>query len=217
MNEWPNQPSSPPPLLPDSSPPSSQDPLSFLPPLGSTGSSLGNLADSVRKKSLRNARGALILAGVLQLLQAGLESVSAESQAEKALREQVRQMYGGNAQIDSVKFNEAKAAIVRFVYMFSAGLVVVGVVFFGLAAIVLKYPAGATIAGMTIYLGSMAGMAVLNPLTLISGLIWKIVVIASLYSGIKAGVALQKKQKEDEAARMNAAFPPPPTSFSPRM
>ncbi|HZZ73565.1 MAG TPA: hypothetical protein VFE24_15030 [Pirellulales bacterium] len=210
MSDWQDRPQVPPPSSQPIYPAEAgsgrenmQNNLSWLPPLGSPPArqaSIGKLVDSGRKSGLASARGALIIAGLLLLVQGAIEYATTETQVEEALQKEV-QKAGPGVQIDRAKYAEVKEQAIRVAHLFELGMVAVGIGFFVLAALVLKFPAGATIAGMVLYLGITAVLAFLNPMTLMGGWIWKIIILVSLTKGIQAGVALQRQERDDALAK----------------
>ncbi|MCO4293783.1 hypothetical protein NF867_13000 [Solitalea sp. MAHUQ-68] len=73
---------------------------------------------------------------------------------------------------------------------------VMAVLFVGLGFWCNKRPASAIIAGMALYGFVQLINAIDNPLTIVQGVIWKIVIIGAMVRGLKAAFRAEKIKKE---------------------
>jgi hypothetical protein len=94
---------------------------------------------------------------------------------------------------DPVKVAEAKAREVRANRWLSAGGFVLGLLFLGCAAAVIRHPVPMTVAGLGLYLGGNAVFAVVDPSTLASGLPIKILVVAALIWAVQTATAAVRR------------------------
>src|SRR5512140_296677 len=101
---------------------------------------LGSLAQSARAKELRSARNILIAVGVLTIIAnivfIGLASVQIDDALKAALQKQGISV----AQVNPVKYNQAREAALRVCYLINGGGALLGVVFLILAAMIRSRP-----------------------------------------------------------------------------
>lgn len=157
---------------------------SNLPPLDSDfDSGLSNLADSVRKRILKQSRIALAVIGLITL---------------GYVAYQLNQL---NADVDELgqAFRETLApeiAQARLILYLSMG---VGFLFLGFAVFVYRFPLTCTLAGLIIYVASILINAVLDPATLYQGIIIRFAIIAVLINGVKTAIVYSKELKKEKA------------------
>lgn len=157
---------------------------SSLPPLASDfDSGLGNLADNVRKRILKQSRIALALVGVLTLglviykfmkLQTEIADIS------PALREALA----------------SEIAEAYLIYYLTMG---VGVLFLGFAAFVYRYPLFCTLSGLVIYVAAILISGIVDPSTLYQGIIMRVAIVAVLINGVKTAIVYSKELKKEKA------------------
>ena len=73
---------------------------------------------------------------------------------------------------------------------------ILGVVYLGLSLWVDKQPFGALLSALILYLTIILLLAIAEPLTIFSGIIWKVLIIGFLVRGIKSGHEASKIYKE---------------------
>lgn len=74
---------------------------------------------------------------------------------------------------------------------------IVAAIFIGLAIFSYKKAFLALVLGLGVYLGLIILLAVLNPLTLVQGIIWKIVIVTLLVLGIKEAKSSESKKEKE--------------------
>ncbi len=138
---------------------------------------LGSLAQSTREADLGKTRNILLIIGVLTLLMNGI--MFANSRTEVA-----------NAGVGPADF-ERVLAVVYLIY--GAGMALGA--FFVLAGIfVKKYPVPLTITSFILYVGSVAGFGMLDPTSLVRGIIFKVIIVVSLAKSVQTAWAYQSER-----------------------
>ena len=160
---------------------------------------LGSLAQSARKSSLKQARVLLALAAVLTLLEGGVGYAASESLARKAI-EAEKKKAGPMVVFDPVAIKNAEDEVRRVIELVSLGVLAVGVVFVVLAIVVHLAPVACTVTGLVLYIGLHAVFAVANPVTLVQGILWKVIIIVGLSKAIQAAAAYQRELKAERRA-----------------
>ena len=163
-------------------------------PYGQTAqpSRLESLVTAARAERVKAGRTALIVAGVVIALEAALGFFMLKSGVDKQIELELQAVRRQGMDVDHAKVAEFRAAGMRAGSMILGGIVVLAVVFFVLAAMVKTYPLGAALTGLILYIGFYAVAAAIseNPImVLVSGWLWKIIVIGGLIKAIQAGVA----------------------------
>lgn len=151
-----------------------------------------SLAQSVRSKELKQARGILIVVGVLTVLVNGGFLMTAKSNVDKEIDKQVKQARAQQLQVDPQQVELVRASILRLTYLIQGGAALLGVVFIVLGFLVKPYPVPATMLGLILYLAATAIFGYIEPMTLAQGLIFKFIIVVSLFASVKAAIGYQK-------------------------
>jgi hypothetical protein len=131
-------------------------------------SGLGSLVQTARDKHLKQARRVLLGAGIW---------IAASNLVLIFLLK------------DKVQENMWPTFIIA-----EGAVVSMGCLFVVFSFFVRSYPLVITITALVIFLGMMAVGAVIDPTTLFSGIIIKVIIIAALVKALQAGYAAQKEQ-----------------------
>lgn len=152
-------------------------------------SNLGDLAQKAREKPLRHARGWLLFVGIASTLVnlALLINLSNEVQTELAKMP---------ANIDR---QAAEAAMVSYGLVLYGGPMLLGIAFIVLGCLVMRYPLPTTITSLVLYIAGNAIFALLNPLSLVSGFIIKIIVVVVLVNAVRAASAYEQERRDTQA------------------
>jgi hypothetical protein len=161
---------------------------------------LGSLAQSARRTSFKQARVILFLVGGMTILLNTFMLLNVEKEADQAINAEV-QKHGGWGGVNQTVANEARRTVIRLGTIIYGGTIVLGVVFVLLGFAVPIAPVACTVTGLVLYIAGIAVFAVLEPLTLVSGFIIKIVVIVCMVKAVQAAVAYEREMKESKAAR----------------
>jgi predicted Zn finger-like uncharacterized protein len=146
---------------------------------------LKSLAQSARGGQLTTARRILIIIGVLYvLIHVGLLFL-VRGQIELELRRQ------GAGNLPPAEMN----GIVLFAYAILSLFALMGVVFIVLGILVKRYPVPCTVGGMVIYLLGVVGNMVLEPRSLVQGVIFKVIIIGCLIKAIQAAIAYERERR----------------------
>lgn len=162
---------------------------------------LGDLAQTARSSRMREARGIFFFVGALTVLVNAFFFANAESNAQAAIDAEMtrlRQQSPGFV-FDMAKVEEAKAQIVGLNRVINGGALFLGIVFLVLGVIVPKAPVVATITGLVLYIGSAAVFGFLEPSTLTTGAIVKVLIVAALFRSLQAALA-ERKEAQDRLA-----------------
>jgi ABC-type siderophore export system fused ATPase/permease subunit len=159
---------------------------------------LPSLSQSARKKELSTARNILLAVGVLTIILI----VAFLSQVEEQVDTEIQNMRMRGEipdNTDPVKVQEFRDQVVKISKLINGGAAALGAVFVVLGLAVKSFPLPATILGLVLYIGSIAIFGVLNPATLIKGIIFKIIVVVCLFKSVQSAVAHQKQQRESDS------------------
>ncbi|MCR9199598.1 MAG: hypothetical protein NXI04_13200 [Planctomycetaceae bacterium] len=137
---------------------------------------LGDLAQSSRQKELGQAKGALIVVGLLTAGVNGFMLANAENEVNGL----------GLANPQEV------LTIVRIIY---GGAMLLGIGLITCGCLVKTWPVPMTCTGLGLYLLGTAGFAVLNPMSLVQGIIFKVIIIVVLAKSVKTAFAYQADRK----------------------
>ncbi|HEX4145058.1 MAG TPA: hypothetical protein VHY91_16245 [Pirellulales bacterium] len=151
-----------------------------------------SLAQSIRSKELKQARGILIVVGVLTFLVNGGFLMMAKSNVDQEIDKQVKQVQAQHMQVDLHQVELVRASALTLTYLIQGGAAALGIVFIVLGFLVKSYPVPATMLGLILYLAGTAIFGYLEPMTLLQGIIFKMFIVISLFASIKAAIGYQK-------------------------
>jgi len=147
---------------------------------------LGSLAQSARGKQLKNAKGWIFAIGILTLLGNILFFFLTGPQID----EEVKKLQAQNQVVDQQSVDAAKHAA----QLVCVGFGAIGVVFLVMGFFVDAYPVPITILALVLYLAGFAVTAVMDPTTIVQGIILKIIIVGGLASSIKAALAYERER-----------------------
>ena len=182
------------------------------------GQALGNLAQSARTKQLKSARGILLFVGILTVVvNVGL-IVFAESFVNAQIDREVSDLRGQGMEIDNTALKEFREHAIRSTRLANGIAVLIGAAFITCAIYVYRYPVPATVISLVMYLGAAAVYGVLDPKTLASGWIVKIIIVVGLFKAVQAVLAYESERKAAAPSRSHQNFPrhQPDTFHSPQ-
>lgn len=136
---------------------------------------LGSLAQSTRNYDLGKTRNILLIIGCLTIAINGFMFANAVNEVQGV----------GIAPEDQARV----VIIVRMIY---GAAIAVGTVFVVSALLIRKYPVPLTILSLVLYVGATAGFAYLDPATLLSGIIFKVIIIVLLGKSVQTALAYQR-------------------------
>jgi len=173
--------------------------------------SLGSLAQSARTKQLKSARAILLFVGILTV------AVNAYffSQIEGMVRDQfdaeVQKLMRQGMVIDQGQIQELQQATVKTAKLICGAAIMLGVVFIVFGVMVNQYPVPITVTSLILYVGAIAVFGLLDPMTLLSGIIVKVIIIAGLGKAIGAALAYEKERKNEQSPSSSSdpTMPPP--------
>ncbi len=163
---------------------------------------LGSLAQKARGKQLKQARGILFVIGALTVLANGAFLFMTPSLVQREIDKEVIQQ-GGPQQVDPLLVEQARNEMLALNYAINGLFLGLGVLFLIFGALVYRFPLAMTITSLVLYLLATVLMALLNPASLASGAIWRILFIVALAKSIQSAHAYEKEnrlQTEYEAA-----------------
>ncbi len=185
------------------------------PPLTTMTHTFANLVTDERTKSLKTAQRWLWVVGALTLVvqlylfsQAGAE-VRTNCDAELAKTgASIAEILARPAE-ERAEFEAALQQDINTVRLIYGAGIALGVTFLGCGFMMLRKPLAASITALSLYLASIAGMAALNPATLIQGILMKALVIIALVSAVKAALAASRDERDAaEDAGVASDLPP---------
>lgn len=172
------------------------------PPLNPSVSTVsGNRLEFVRGSPLRIARTALLIACLLNFIQAGVEFFTAEAQFEKALERELERL-GGNVQLDQGRVRTARERYVRITRVKASVIAGLGAALLLLSRLVDRYLLFSTLGGLILFLGVTITMPFLTWnrdvatffLNNWRSLAWELVITASLIMGVQAALQHQRER-----------------------
>jgi hypothetical protein len=162
-----------------------------LPPLNPQSPGLGSLAQSARSKKLNQARTILFVIGGLTIAVNIFLVATSRQRVKDAIQNEIRKQ--GPVRVDPVKLQEEEDRVVRIDTAFGVVGIVLGVIFVSLGFLLKSYPVPAVVIALVLYVGAAAVFGVLEPQSLLQGLVIKIIIVVALVQAIQAAVAYQKE------------------------
>lgn len=162
---------------------------------------LGSLSESAQLKSLKSAKIALWLVGILSIALQTFLFFNAGNEYDKAFNKQLEIQGTPQSALENLDADtkalidkERTDAISKIHLIYGAGIGL-GVIFIICALMVDKKPVIATMTGLVLYLGSIAAMAAIDPTTIAQGIIMKAVIIIVLIKAVKAAIAYERERR----------------------
>lgn len=143
---------------------------------------LGSLSQAARGNELKQAQRILIFIGVLTMAVNGFFLFSLPGMIEKEIQQN---------QIAPADVEEVRQAAMISGYLIYGSPALLGLLFVVFGLIIKQYPVPITITSLILYVLAVAAFGLLDPMTLVQGLIMKIVIIFGLVRAIKAARAFQ--------------------------
>lgn len=156
---------------------------------------LGSLGQAARGNQLNMARGILFMVGLLTVAVNGFMFVN----VRKGVDDEINKLVQQGLQVDQ----SAVASIVlenQVIFGVGASL---GALFIILGAMVTQFPVACTVSGLVVYVIANLGFGIIDPATLTSGIVIKMLVAAGLYQGMKSAFAY----KANEDATLGSLSP----------
>jgi hypothetical protein len=153
---------------------------------------LGDLAQAARGKELKNARGIMLLVGIVSILANGYFFTAASSNVQTEIDKELKKL-GPNFVVDPVKLAQVKSQAVRTTQLIALGGLILGGVFVACGLLVERHPVPITVTALTLYLGGNAVFGMLNPASLGTGWFMKIFIVVALFKAVQAAFAYQKE------------------------
>jgi len=163
----------------------------------SAGDDLGSLAQAARSKQLHSARTILLVVGILTVLVNGFFVFMAKSMVEKQFETDLADLRRQGMVIDDSKVEELREGAISSTRLINGIGLALGMVFIFLGANVKKYPIPMTITGLILYLGSAAVFGLIDPTTLVRGIIIKILIVVGLFKAVQSAIAYEKEMKNE--------------------
>jgi predicted RND superfamily exporter protein len=161
---------------------------------------LGSLTQGARRTSLKQARTILIVIGVITVLMNFVFLLGVEKEAKDVITAE-KQKAGPGMQFDEAKLKEAEETIVRIARLIYAGTIALGVVFIILGVAVYKAPVACTVTGLVLYVAGIAIFAAIEPMSLVQGILFKIIFTIGLVKAVQAALAYEREVKAERESR----------------
>lgn len=163
---------------------------------------LGSLAQAARSKQLNSARNILIIVGLLTVAVNGIFVFLAEKMVDEQFKKEMNQLRQQGMVFDQGRVAELKAEAVTSTRVVNGVGLALGVVFIFLGLNVKNFPVPMTITGLVLYIGAAAVFGMMDPTTLLQGVIIKVLIVVGLFKAVKAAIAYENEMKIE-------AGPPP--------
>jgi hypothetical protein len=182
-------------MNPETSQNDQNPPYSNLPNFASQPSGLGSLAQSSRKKTLKQTKGILIVIGILTLLANVFMFLNSEKEVDDLAKTEIAKVQQQPGMVvDPAGVAEFKSKVLTIVRIIYGSLIALGALYIIFGLIIYTYPVPISIASLVLYLGANACLGYLDPMFIAQGALWKIVIVVALIKGIQAAIAYQSEQ-----------------------
>lgn len=158
-------------------------------------SELGSLTQSARKNELKSARGILFFVGIMTLLVNGFMFANAENEIKTVFDAEVQKIQQQGMMVDQNILTQEKAKGLQLVRLIYGGGAALGAVFCLLGAMIYKKPVPIVILALILYLGGNAMFGMLNPASLLQGIIIKVFIVVGLVKSVQAAIAYEKERQ----------------------
>ena len=155
---------------------------------------LGSLSQKAREKNLSSARSLLIVVGVLWVIINLVSLALLSDQISKAAKEHAIASVPPGTPVDPVKIKEVEQVMLVGAYIYAGARVALGVLFIIFGLMVKMFPVPITIISLVLYVGAVAVNGLLDPMTLMQGIIFKIIIVVLLFKSIQAAIAYQNEK-----------------------
>ena len=166
---------------------------------------LGSLAQSARGKKLNEARVLLIAVGLLTFVVNIGVFFFLPTLVRQAVDEEIKKQ-GAGFQVDPVLRAEAEANGVYQGRIIAGCAAFLGAVFIVFGLIVKQFPVPITILALVLYIGANVATALIDPVAVASGIIFKILITIGLVRAVQAAFAYEKQRAEEEDAPRRDRF-----------
>ncbi|HUT09571.1 MAG TPA: hypothetical protein VMY42_03675 [Thermoguttaceae bacterium] len=175
--------------------------------MASASSGLGSLSQAARGKKLRTARGVLLFVGILTIVVNAVLFTVVESQIDKEIEKEKQALRQRGLIADPGEVQKVRAQAIRITRLVQGVAIGLGVVFVILGIIVKQFPVGATLTGLVLYIGAAAVFGMIDPATLLTGLIIKVFIVVTLIYSLQAALAYQREEREARMAAFQSDTP----------
>jgi hypothetical protein len=166
---------------------------------------LGSLAQSARGKQLKTARGILLVIGGLTIVANFVFFAMIESQIDQEIQKEVQNLRARGLVANQIEIAKVRESAIRVARLVQGVAIFLGVVFVVFGFLVQSYPVPITITALVLYVGAAAVFGLLDPTTLLQGLIMKVIIVVALAKSIQAALAYER---ERQTMAMQSELPP---------
>jgi hypothetical protein len=178
-----------------------KQPLSSLASVSPQAPALGSLAQSSRRKQLAQARGILIVVGVLYVLFHGIFFANSRNEVNEVIKEEISKVQRQpGMMVNPIAVEEQTNRLVTIARIIYGSLIALGIIFIIFGLIIHTYPVAISITSLVLFIGVNAILGYLNPVNIVSGIILKVIVIVVLIKSIQSAIAYQSEQNSAEAS-----------------
>jgi hypothetical protein len=181
--------------------PTSENKPSALPPLQS---GLGSLGQEARLKNLNTAKWIMIVVGILTIGSYVFQYTTVEKVIDEAFAKELQKQGLARHQVDQAAYNQARDTALLAARVICMVFIGIGFLYIVMGLLVKKYPVPLTIIGLLIYVGSVLLFAVLDPISLVQGIIIKIFIVIGLIKAVQAAIAYERERKAAAALEFGA-------------
>ncbi len=164
-----------------------------LPPLNPQSAGLGSLAQSARSKKLNQARGILIVIGVLTIILNVVFIAMGRHMVQEHIKKELQKQGLQAHLVNPVLLKAEEDRLLRLNMALWIVAAVLGAIFVLLGLIIKMFPVPATVIALVLYVGANAVFMALDPTTIAQGIIFKIIITVALVQAIVTAVAYQKE------------------------
>ena len=155
-------------------------------------SQLGSLTQSARGTQLNSARNILLFVGILTVAVNGVLIFMLKDNLRAEIDQLRRQ--GMELIVD-------EDTVLRMAYLIQGSAIALGVLFIIFGLLVKTYPVPITISALVIYVAATAIFGLIEPRSLVAGIIWKVIIIVCLISAIRTALAYERERATSGAYR----------------
>jgi len=147
---------------------------------------LGSLGQAARGNQLSSARGILMIVGLLTLAINGFIFVN----VRKGVDDEINKLLQQGLLVDQAT---VAGVVLENQIIYGVG-VVLGIVFITLGGVVYKSPVLCVVSGLVLYVAANIGFGLLDPASIASGIIVKVLIVMGLVKSLQSALAYNSEK-----------------------
>ena len=120
--------------------------------------------------------------------------LNSENEVKDVVQREIAKVQQPGMMVNQAAVAEFHSRVLTMVRIIYGSLIGLGVVYIIFGLIIHTYPVPISITSLVLYIGVNAILAYLEPLTIVSGIIFKIIIVVALIKTIQAAISYQSEQ-----------------------